>query len=53
MSLNHIPDGILIGRAWLPGFDHPRIVTVRDGQLVDITARVRASVRDVASNQCR
>ncbi|WIY51786.1 fumarylacetoacetate hydrolase family protein [Devosia sp. YIM 151766] len=50
MNSNHIPDGILIGRAWVPDFDHPRIVTVRDGQLVDITARGLASVRDVAES---
>ncbi|ODT79224.1 MAG: fumarylacetoacetate hydrolase [Pelagibacterium sp. SCN 64-44] len=50
MNLDHIPDGILIGRAWLPGFDHPRIVTVRDRQLVDITARGMATVRDVAES---
>lgn len=48
--MNDIPDGILIGRAWVPGFDHPRIVTVRDGQLVDITARGMALVRDVAES---
>ncbi|ODT69580.1 MAG: fumarylacetoacetate hydrolase [Pelagibacterium sp. SCN 63-23] len=50
MSVNHIPDGVLLGRAWLAGFDHPRVVTVRDGQLVDITARGMASVRDIAES---
>ncbi|KKB10085.1 fumarylacetoacetate hydrolase family protein [Devosia chinhatensis] len=50
MTSNHIPDGVLIGRALLPGFDHPRVVTVRDGQLVDITAPGRATVRDIAES---
>jgi fumarylacetoacetate (FAA) hydrolase family protein len=50
MSVNDIPQGILVGRAFVPGFDHPRIVTVRDGQLVDITARGLATVRDIAES---
>src|SRR5690606_4145067 len=50
MSVNDIPEGVLVGRAWIPGFDHPRIVTVRDGQLVDITARGMATVRDIAES---
>ncbi|MBE7732325.1 fumarylacetoacetate hydrolase family protein [Devosia faecipullorum] len=51
MSIDHIPDGLLVGRAWIGGFDHPRIVTVREGKLVDITARGMASVRDVAESR--
>lgn len=50
MTTHHVPDGILIGRALVPGFDHPRIVTVRDDQLVDITARGMATVRDIAES---
>lgn len=50
MGRNDIPDGILVGRAQVPGFDYPRIVTVRDGQLIDITARGMAMVRDVAES---
>jgi len=50
MSAKDIPQGVLLGRAWLPEFDHPRIVTVRDGQLVDITARGMATVRDIAES---
>ncbi len=50
MSAEHIPHGLLIGRAWVPGHDHPRVVTVRDGQVVDITAPGMASVRDVAES---
>ena len=50
MSADHIPAGLLIGRALLPGFDHPRVVTVRDGQLVDITAPGMATVRDIAES---
>ncbi|WP_323014576.1 fumarylacetoacetate hydrolase family protein [Devosia sp.] len=44
------PDGILLGRALVPGHDHPRIVTVRDGMVVDITAKGMASVRDIAES---
>lgn len=40
-------DGILLGRATLPGHDHPRLVTLRDGMLVDITAREAPTVRDI------
>src|SRR5690606_41149707 len=50
MSVNDNPDGILLGRALLPGFEYPRIVTVRDGQLTDITARGMATVRDIAES---
>ncbi len=42
------PDGaVLLGRARVPGFTYPRIVTVRDGSLVDITGRTAPTVRDV------
>ena len=50
MTANNLPQGTLLGRALLPGFDHPRIVTVREGQLVDITARGMATVRDIAES---
>ncbi len=43
----HCPDGTLLGRAAVPGRVAPRIVTVRDGRLVDITRRGLATVRDV------
>ena len=50
MSDMDYPEGILLGRARVPGHDHPRIVTVRDGQLVDITAKGMATVRDIAES---
>ncbi|WP_316355622.1 fumarylacetoacetate hydrolase family protein [Devosia sp.] len=50
MGDRHYPDGILLGRARVPGHEHPRIVTVRDGELVDITARGLATVRDIAES---
>ena len=50
MSVGNIPQGVLVGRARIDGFDYPRIVTVRDGQLVDITARGMATVRDIAES---
>jgi len=40
-------DGILLGRAKVPGFDYPRIVTVRNEALYDITAPAGATVRDI------
>jgi fumarylacetoacetate (FAA) hydrolase family protein len=46
----HYPDGTLLGRARVPGHQHPRIVTVRDGELVDITAKGFATVRDIAES---
>ena len=50
MGNSHYPDGILIGRARVPGHAYPRIVTVRDGALVDITTRGFATVRDIAES---
>ncbi|UJW86930.1 fumarylacetoacetate hydrolase family protein [Devosia sp. SL43] len=48
MGNRHYPDGVLLGRARVPGHDQPRIVTVRDGDVVDITAKGLATVRDIA-----
>jgi len=42
-----IPEGVLIGRARVPGKAHPRVVTVRNGEVIDITAKGMATVRDV------
>jgi len=42
-----VPDGVLVGRAMVPGHEYPRIVTVRDGALYDITWRLAPTVRDV------
>jgi fumarylacetoacetate (FAA) hydrolase family protein len=48
MSAPSLPsDGLLLGRARVPGFIYPRIVTVRSGRLIDITAPGGATVRDV------
>ena len=41
------PGGLLLGRAKLPGFAYPRIVTVREGRIVDITSKDAPTVRDV------
>jgi len=40
-------DGLLLGRARVPGFAHPRVITVRDGQVFDITAPGSATTRDI------
>ncbi|MET3924507.1 fumarylacetoacetate hydrolase family protein [Devosia sp. 2618] len=50
MDSRHYPEGVLVGRALVPGHAHPRVVTVRDGNLVDITAKGFATVRDIAEN---
>jgi fumarylacetoacetate (FAA) hydrolase family protein len=50
MGDRHYPDGILLGRARVPGHMHPRIVTVRGGELVDITVKGLATVRDIAES---
>ena len=38
---------LLLGRAWLPAADGPVVVTVRDGQVIDITSALAPTVRDV------
>ncbi|RYE36842.1 MAG: fumarylacetoacetate hydrolase, partial [Hyphomicrobiales bacterium] len=50
MSANVIPEGILVGRASVPGHTEPRVVTVRNGRLIDITAKGFATVRDIAES---
>ncbi len=40
-------EGIFLGRARSPGTAHPLVVTVRDGEVVDITSRATPTVRDV------
>jgi fumarylacetoacetate (FAA) hydrolase family protein len=40
-------EGVFLGRARVPGSAHPLVVTVRDGSLVDITARDAPTVRDI------
>ena len=48
MSATLLPaDGLLLGRAKLPGSAHPRVVTVRDGRVLDITAKAAPTVRDI------
>ena len=48
MSAMILPsDGLLLGRARVPGFAHPRVITVRDGQVFDITALGSATTRDI------
>lgn len=44
-----IPDtGVLLGRVKLPGYAFPRVVTVRDGAVLDITSKTAPTVRDIA-----
>ncbi len=39
--------GTHVGRAWLPQANGPAVVTVRDGDLVDITSRAAPTVADI------
>ncbi|WEK05260.1 MAG: fumarylacetoacetate hydrolase family protein [Candidatus Devosia phytovorans] len=50
MGDRHYPDGLLLGRARVPGHAHPRVVTVRNGDLYDITVKSFATVRDIAES---
>src|SRR3569833_930186 len=48
MSATLIPtDGLLLGRARVPGYAYPRIVTVRESREHNITAAGAATSRDV------
>jgi fumarylacetoacetate (FAA) hydrolase family protein len=40
-------DGVFLGRVRAPGIAHPLVVTVRDGGVVDITAKPAPTVRDI------
>ncbi|HHY50867.1 MAG TPA: fumarylacetoacetate hydrolase family protein, partial [Alphaproteobacteria bacterium] len=44
-------EGVLVGRVRLPGQSLPRVVTVRDGRVFDITARAAPTVRDVCEQE--
>jgi fumarylacetoacetate (FAA) hydrolase family protein len=43
-------DGLLLGRARVPGFAYPRVVTVRSGKVVDITAKAAPTARDICES---
>jgi fumarylacetoacetate (FAA) hydrolase family protein len=48
MADGTLPDGaLLLGRARVPGFTYPRVVTVRKGMLTDITNKNAPTVRDI------
>lgn len=48
MSDEFLPEGgVLVGRATVPGATFPRVVTIRDGRVLDITARAAPTVRDI------
>ncbi|MBL4813286.1 MAG: fumarylacetoacetate hydrolase family protein [Rhodobacteraceae bacterium] len=40
--------GCFVGRVWLPDADGPGVVTLRNGRLVDITAKAAPTMRDIA-----
>jgi fumarylacetoacetate (FAA) hydrolase family protein len=41
-------DGVFVGRVQAPGIAHPLLVTVRDGMVLDITAKAAPTMRDIA-----
>jgi fumarylacetoacetate (FAA) hydrolase family protein len=43
-------DGVFLGRAWPKGAAHPLVVTLRGGEVIDITAKGFATVRDIAES---
>jgi fumarylacetoacetate (FAA) hydrolase family protein len=45
--MNFWEEGIYLGRARIGGKNLPRVVTVRDGAIVDITAKIAPTVRDI------
>ncbi len=48
MANSIIPgQGVLVGRARVPGYSYPRVITVRGGEVLDITSHNGATVRDV------
>ena len=40
-------NGCFLGRVWRPEVEGPAVVTIRDGQVVDITSRTAPTVRDI------
>lgn len=44
-------NGCLLGRVWNPKAAGPSVVTVRDGQVVDITSAAAPTVRDICEMQ--
>lgn len=42
-----VNEGVFLGRVRLEEAGHPRVVTVRAGQVIDITARAAPTVRDI------
>ncbi len=43
-------DGLLVGRARVPGFAFPRVITVRDGRVIDITSKTAPTMRDICES---
>ena len=41
-------EGTYLGRVKLPGQSLPRVVTLRGGEVIDITAKAAPTVRDIA-----
>lgn len=49
MANRQVPsEGVLLGRARVPGYEHPRVITVRGEDIVDITSKTAPTSRDIA-----
>ncbi len=49
MANRQVPsEGVLLGRARVPGSEHPRVITVRGEDIVDITSKAAPTSRDIA-----
>jgi len=46
-SASELQSGTYLGRIWRPDVMGPAVVTIRDGQLVDISSRSAPTVRDI------
>ncbi|NMM43075.1 fumarylacetoacetate hydrolase family protein [Rhodospirillaceae bacterium KN72] len=40
-------DGVVLGRVWSSDAQGPAVVTLRDGEVIDITSKTAATVRDI------
>jgi fumarylacetoacetate (FAA) hydrolase family protein len=45
--MSNFEEGVYLGRVKLSSGGHPRIVTLRDGKAIDITAKAAPTVRDI------
>lgn len=49
--MTFLEPGLYLGRLQMPGGGYPRVVTIRDGQIVDITSSAAPTVRDICEGE--